>query len=63
MTDIEILEIMKEALYEIEIETFYTESGHELYDVELHIDGAIKYLNNKIDSIKIAEKNKLDDEV
>lgn len=59
MTDIEILEIMKEALHEIEIETFYTEYGHELYDVELHVDGAIKYLNNKISSIKIAEKNKL----
>ena len=62
MTDIEILEIMKEAISEIEIETHYTEYGHEIYEVELHIGGAIKYLNNKIESIKIAEKNKLDDE-
>lgn len=52
MTDVEILQIIKEAIYKIEIEEHRTEYDNDLYEVELNIDKAIKYLNEKISKIK-----------
>ena len=59
MTNVEILKIMKEAIYKIEIEEHRTECGNDLYEVELNVNKAIKYLDEKIECAEIVEKNKL----
>lgn len=48
MTDIEILNIVKNALYEIELDVKKAEYTNDIYDVEIDISKAINYINARI---------------
>lgn len=48
MDDTEILTILKNAIEKIELDVSRAEYTNEIYDVELDISEAIKYINSEI---------------